>query len=275
MTHVREAVFAVYVCPACKGKLQLHENALRCEACKVTYPLVHGIPDFLLEDQEQSLKPFMRFLARTIVRLYETPLWYPRVLKQAGGKDTISMTELFRQMDVLMEVRQGMLLDVACGPGTWGRRLASPAMEVYGIDISWSMLREGMKKVAREHITHMNFAHARVEVLPFGEYQFDAAYCGGALHGFPDTVGSLREIGRTLKSGAPFVVVTFLNRDQPFLRMRRRAEARNPQMLKLHFFEVDDLGWALRQAGFEGYEPQTYGGIIIFRARKGKCEDEI
>lgn len=185
------------------------------------------------------------------------------------------MTELFRQMDVLMEVRQGMLLDVACGPGTWGRRLASPAMEVYGIDISWSMLREGMKKVAREHITHMNFAHARVEVLPFGEYQFDAAYCGGALHGFPDTVGSLREIGRTLKSGAPFVVVTFLNRDQPFLRMRRRAEARNPQMLKLHFFEVDDLGWALRQAGFEGYEPQTYGGIIIFRARKGKCEDEI
>jgi ubiquinone/menaquinone biosynthesis C-methylase UbiE len=143
-------------------------------------------------------------------------------------------------------------------------------MEVYGIDMSWSMLRDGMRKVAKEHITHMNFAHARVEALPFGVHQFDAAYCGGSLHGFPDTVGSLREIGRTLKSGAPLVVMTFLNRDQPFLHSRLRAEARNPQMLKLHFFEVDELERAIEQAGFEEYQPQVYGGIILFKVRKTK-----
>jgi SAM-dependent methyltransferase len=248
--------------------LEQAEESLRCEACQITYPLVNGIPDFLLEDREQSLNPLARFLVRTLVRLYETPLWYPRVLKQAGGKDAPSMAELFRQMDSLMDVRQGRLLDVACGPGTWGRRLASPAMEVYGIDISWSMLRQGVRVVRSQHIAHMNFAHARVEALPFGDRLFDAAYCGGALHGFPDTVGSLREIGRTLKPGSPLVVVTFLNRDQPFLRMRRRAEARDPQMLKLHFFEVDELGQALTHAGFAKYEPQVYGGIILFKARK-------
>jgi len=269
VSNSKEAL-AVYVCPACKGKLEPDENALRCGACNITYPLMDGIHNFLLEDHERSLSPFMRFMTKLIIRLYETPLWYPRILKQAGGRGAPSLAELIKQMVGLMDVRQGMLLDVACGPGTWGRRLASPAMEVYGIDISWSMLREGMRKVAREHITHMNFAHARVEKLPFGDHQFDAVYCGGALHGFPDTVGSLQEIGRTLKSGAPFVVVTFLNRDQPFLRMRRRAEARNLKMLKLHFFEIDELGWALRQAGFEGYEPQVYGGIIIFKALKGK-----
>jgi ubiquinone/menaquinone biosynthesis C-methylase UbiE len=232
--------------------------------------LADGIPDFLLEDREQSLSPLMRFLTKVIVRLYETPLWYPRVLKQAGGRDAPSMAELFHHMDNLMDVRQGMLLDVACGPGTWGRRLASSAMEVYGIDISWTMLRQGLRLVASQHITHLNFAHARVEALPFADRQFDAAYCGGALHGFPDTVGSLREIGRTLKPGAPLIVVTFLNRDQPFLRMRRRAEARNPKMLKLHFFEVDGLENALTHAGFEKYEPQVYGGVIIFRAKRGK-----
>jgi len=267
-TSIREAAFAVYVCPSCKGKLESAENALRCDACKITYPLVNGIPDFLLEDRELSLSPFMRFMTKVIVRLYETPLWYPRVLKQAGGRDAPSMAELLRQMDGLMDVRQGTLLDVACGPGTWGRRLASPTMEVYGIDISWSMLRQGVRMVARQHITNMNFAHSRVEALPFNDRQFDAAYCGGALHGFPDTVGSLREIGRTLKPGAPLVVVTFLDRDQPFLRMRRRAEARNPQMLRLHFFEVDELEQALTQAGFGNYEPQVCGGIIIFRARR-------
>jgi SAM-dependent methyltransferase len=270
ITPVHESALAAYVCPACKGKLESHENALCCDACHVTYPLVNGIPDFLLEDREQLLRPFRRYLTRVLVRLYETPLWYPRILKQAGGRNTLTLSELIRQMDVLMDIRQGVLLDVACGPGTWGRRLASPAMEVYGIDMSWSMLRDGMRKVAKEHITHMNFAHARVEALPFGGHQFDAAYCGGALHGFQDTVGSLQEIGRTLKSGAPLVVMTFLNRDQPFLRMRQRAEARNPKLLKLHFFEVDELKCALEQAGFEEYQPQVYGGIILFKARKTK-----
>ena len=267
---IRNTALAVYVCLACKGKLVPVENALRCDVCQVAYPLLNGTPDFLREDREQTLSPFVRFLTKVIVRLYETPLWYPRLLKQAGGKEAPSMEELFRQMDVLMDVRQGMLLDVACGPGTWGRRLASPAMAVYGIDISWSMLQQGMRMVERQHITNMNFSHARVEALPFGDHQFDAAYCGGALHGFPDTVGSLREIGRTLKPGAPLVVVTFLNRDQPFLRMRQRAEARNPKMLKLHFFEVPELEQALTQAGFEKYEPHVYGGVVILRARRGK-----
>lgn len=270
LTTAESSALAVYVCPACKGKLEPAENALRCDACKVTYPLLDGIPDFLLEDREQSLGQFTGAMTRLIVRLYETPLWYVPILKLAGGKGAPSYGEVIRQMGSLMDVRQGMLLDVACGPGTWGRRLASPSMEVYGIDISWSMLRQGVRAAAGKRIDAIHFAHARVEALPFHDRQFDAAYCGGALHGFPDTVGSLREIGRTLKPGAPLVVLTFLDRDQPFVRMRRRAEARNDKLLKLHMFEVPELEQALTQAGFEGYEPQVYGGVIIFKARKGK-----
>ncbi|MGE5603385.1 MAG: class I SAM-dependent methyltransferase [Nitrososphaerales archaeon] len=122
--------------------------------------------------------------------------------------------------------------------------------------------------VSETLMTTFCFAHARVEALPFRDGQFDAAYCGGALHGFPDTVGSLREIGRTLKPGAPLVVLTFLDRDQPFVRLRRRAEARNEKLLKLHMFEVPELQQALARAGFEGFEPLIYGGVIILRARK-------
>ena len=122
MTNHNDKALAVYVCPFCKGRLKLDEHALCCSVCNSAYPLVDGLPDFLLEDPEQSLSPFRCSLTKLILRLYETPLWYPRVLKQAGGRDAPSMKELFREMDVLMDVRQGMLLDVACGPGIWGRR---------------------------------------------------------------------------------------------------------------------------------------------------------
>jgi len=225
----------------------------------------------MLEDREQELGPLSRALVRSIVSLYETPLWYVPILKLAGCKGAPSYGEVIRQMVGLMDVHQGTLLDVACGPGTWGRRLASPVMPVYGIDISWSMLRQGARVASRKRIDSIHFAHARVEALPFQDRQFDAAYCGGALHGFPDTVGSLREMGRTLRPGAPLVVLTFLARDQPFVRMRRRAEARNDKLLKLHRFKVPELEQDLAQAGFEGYEPLVYGGVIIFKARKGKA----
>jgi ubiquinone/menaquinone biosynthesis C-methylase UbiE/uncharacterized protein YbaR (Trm112 family) len=260
--------FTVYACPVCRGRLEPAEHVLHCAACKITYPLVDELPDFLLEDVVQSLSPWNRSMIAAVVRLYETSLWYVPVLKLAGGKDAPGYGEVIRQMVDLMDVRQGMLLDAACGPGTWGRRLASPGMEVYGIDINWLMLRQGVRAARKEHNAHTHFAHARVEMLPFADNRFDAAYCGGALHGFPDTVGSLREIGRTLKPGAPLVILTFLNRDQPLVRMRRRAERRNNQRVKLHFFEVPELEQALDQAGFAGFEPHIYGGVIIFRTRK-------
>jgi SAM-dependent methyltransferase len=270
--HARPAsdALALYACPACKGKLETAENNLRCPPCQASYPLVGGIPDFLSEDLEQALGPRSRALMAAIVRLYETPLWYVPILKLAGGQGAPSYGEVIRQMVGLMDVREGLLLDVACGPGTWGRRLASPAMKVYGIDISWSMLRQGQRAAHARHSDPIHFARARAEALPFEDGQFDAAYCGGALHGFPDTIRALMEIGRTLKPGAPLVVLTFLNRDQPFARMRRRAEARNDQLLKLHMFEVPELEHALAQAGFECFEPSVYDGIIIFRARRAR-----
>lgn len=261
---------AVYACPVCKGSLEPAGNALRCPACQAAYPVVDGIPDFLREDREAALGPVSRALLKVLVRLYETPLWYVPILKLAGGPAAPSYAEVIRQMVRLLEVRQGLLLDVACGPGTWGRRRASPAMTVYGIDFSWSMLQQGVRMAEDGLVRAIHFAHARVEALPFHDGQFDAAYCGGALHGFPDTVGALREIGRTLKPGAPLIVLTFLNRDQPLVRLRRWAEARNDKLLKLHMFEVPELEQALAQAGFEGFEPLIYGGVIIFRTRKAK-----
>jgi SAM-dependent methyltransferase len=258
----------VYVCPARKGKLEFSENTLRCTICQLMYPRLGGISDFLPEDREQPLGQFRGAMTELIVRLYETPLWYVPILKLAGGKGAPSYGEVIRQMASLMDVREGMLMDVACGPGTWGRRLASPSMEVYGIDISWPMLRQGVRVAGRKRIDAIHFAHATVDALPFGGRQFDAAYCGGALHGFPDTVHALREIGRTLKPGAPLVVLTFLDRDQPFMRMRSRAEARNDKLMKLHFFQVPALEHDLAQAGFEDYVPQVCGVVIIFKARK-------
>jgi hypothetical protein len=42
--------YGVYACPTCKRELQSTDSTLRCNTCKVTYPIRDNIPDFILED---------------------------------------------------------------------------------------------------------------------------------------------------------------------------------------------------------------------------------
>jgi uncharacterized protein YbaR (Trm112 family) len=40
-------------CPQCHGELAVEPEALRCDACRLRYPVRDGIPDFLIEDAER------------------------------------------------------------------------------------------------------------------------------------------------------------------------------------------------------------------------------
>jgi uncharacterized protein YbaR (Trm112 family) len=49
---VSEELLQILACPKCKGKVELVENgtALQCEACRLRYPIVDGIPVMLIEE---------------------------------------------------------------------------------------------------------------------------------------------------------------------------------------------------------------------------------
>lgn len=68
--------FTIYVCPKCKGALVLEDQELICRICQLTYPIVEGIPDFVLEDSTKSTNPDFRFIKFVdwIASIYETKL---------------------------------------------------------------------------------------------------------------------------------------------------------------------------------------------------------
>lgn len=263
----------MYVCPTCKGELKQEDERLRCPACGVSYPIIEGIPDFVLEDLTQSAQPILRRVKALdrLARIYETKLWYPVVLNLYGGFGSTSLAEIRRMVSGCVTVEQGLVLDVACGPGTLGRSLASPARTVYGTDISAGMLRQGVAYAQQEGIANLYFARAKAEALPFPAGLFDAAICGGALHLFGDPVAALREIGRTMKSGAPLVVTTFVAGGKGLLRFRRVRERLRRK--GVHVFQTTELEQYLSEAGFESFQFEAYGSVLGFRARKAKEEE--
>ncbi len=259
----------IYACPLCKHLLCQEEGALRCATCAQAYPIREGIPDFILEELSRSTDPAlrrMRFIDR-MARIYETRLWYPIVLNIYGGLRSPSLARLIGAVTRKVQSAKGRVLDIACGPGTYGRRIASPSKEVFGIDVSMGMLRQGAAYIAKEGTPNVHFARARVEVLPFENGLFDAALCCGSLHLFADTVIALREMARVMKSGAILSVFTFAAGRGGVLKFRRVREWSSRHQ-GLHVFDLSTMEECLIASGFTDFQPEVSGSILTFTARK-------
>jgi ubiquinone/menaquinone biosynthesis C-methylase UbiE len=206
-------------------------------------------------------------VADRIAGIYETRLWYPIVLSVYGGFHSPSLSELVSKVSRNVQSARGRVLDVACGPGTFGRRIASPSKEVFGVDVAGRMLRQGATYAATEGNRNVHFARARVEALPFEDSLFDAVLCCGSLHLFADTVIALREMARVMKPAATLSVFTFVARRGGVLRFRRFREwsLRNHG---LHVFDLSEMEQYLTASGFRDFEPEVSGSIVIFSARR-------
>ena len=274
---IRSHSYDIYACPKCKHALEPRSGSLYCHDCALDYPILDGIPDFIAQDLEHCTDHDLRYIAKrdgsrlldVLASSYETYI-YPPVCNLYGGWHSTSLPELARHVSDIVGPTTGVILDVACGPGTYGRRMASTSRAIYGIDISLSMLRQGARYVDRDGLPNVHFARAMVEALPFPSGLFDAAICAGSLNHFPDTVLALREINRTMKAGAPLAVMCFVISDRGLLKykfMRDRVESNGG-----HVFALPDLERYVAEAGFEGFHPHLYGAIVVFSARKRPAE---
>ncbi len=263
-----EADLALFACPDCKGPLHLASVALCCTHCKEAFPIFDGIPDFLLEELDRNGSRLARWSEQYYdhqAGFYEWPRW-PLVLALYGGWGAPSFKNFLTEMMELMSLQEGLVLDVACGPGTLGRRFASPSRTVYAIDISWGALLQGLKYANQEMVHNIHYARARAEKLPFNEEEFDGAFCGAALHLFPDPLQALVEIACRLKPGAPLVGSTIIAGESGILKYK--AMRKHALQDGYHLFTPVELEDMLRQAGFRDVLQTVYGSLVLFRAEK-------
>jgi ubiquinone/menaquinone biosynthesis C-methylase UbiE/uncharacterized protein YbaR (Trm112 family) len=258
-----------YACPNCRSALVDANGGLRCASCDRFYSVVDDIPEFIAGKLSASADPQlrrMRFIDK-MAGFYESQLWYPIVMKVYGGLRAPLLPQLIHAIAGILGPVRGRVLDVACGPGTFGRKVASPAREVWGIDVSRGMLRQAAVYAAAERIPNLHFARARVEALPFSDSSFDAVICCGSLHLFADTVAALKEMARTMKPGAALAAFTFTAGEGGLLKyqaFRRWSRDRHG----LHVFTLDDLSRDLTSSGFDDFRPKVAGSVLTFSARK-------
>ncbi|MGD9081411.1 MAG: class I SAM-dependent methyltransferase [Desulfobacterales bacterium] len=94
------------------------------------------------------------------------------------------------------------VLDVACGQGNWLLAVDRMGANPSGIDISDKAI-----DICRTILPHAEFHVGSADRLPFEDKRFDVVSCLGALEHFPDPVGALKEMVRTARDDAKFLLL--------------------------------------------------------------------
>jgi len=296
-----------YVCPVCKQQLIPTAKGFFCPRDGVGYPVNNGIPDFVVEDQTKSTNPFLRAFdsaAQTYEApsSHEGPSWYG-VMDQINAELGLpSIEEMIGMLTKMVDAKNGLGLDVACGTGFVTRSIAQHMRLVYGIDLSMGMLEQATRYAREKGVGNVRFARSRAERLPFPDAVFDGVTCSLALQLFPDIVEALSEMARVMGSGArlavlapvkgdPSVYKMFLERmEEPTIKRLFESGTSIPLLLKMirnsdverlekslsqtgmHLFDVEELDTRLSQTGFKGFAYNIYGPFILFHVEKGgKC----
>lgn len=282
--------FAPLRCPSCTGDLVWRDDTVRCTDCGESIPVVDGISQFPVADDDSETTAFFDRLSP----IYETPLWFPVLYRVIGGPfaplddrrvvaeflepggadlsdparadapDTAGAEVPHTADDGVPDTAGVDVLDVACGTGRFTRYVADDAAFVWGIDTSDGMLRRARRSADRAG--HVNVAFARMDAtaLQFHADAFDRVACCWALHLFPDVAEALAEIRRVLKPGGRFAGTTLT--DDALLAIPGTKQGLQTAM-GAAVFDADELRAALGAAGFSRATFDRRGAALFFGAQ--------
>jgi len=155
------------------------------------------------------------------------------------------------------------LADVACGTGTFARRLRRrwPELRIVGLDFSPHMLRQAREAMPDDR--HVDWVRGSAEHLPLDDAAFDVVTCNNAFHLVRDQDAALAEFQRVLRPGGLLVIIDW-NRDAPSIKLinlNYEVFGRHPR----HITTTEELSEAVQSSGFEVIEEGRFAATWFWR----------
>ncbi|MFN3199232.1 MAG: class I SAM-dependent methyltransferase [Bradymonadia bacterium] len=257
-------------CPVCGSAIEAAETpGAHCTGCGRFAPSEDGCLDMMsgVSLPPSGIGPQLMHVP-PVAHIYEK-YWRPAFVT-ATARGRIS----FEQELVLVErflhlAEGGDVLDLSCGPGLFGRRLArSKRFEtVYALDRSRVMLEKCRQHCADEGIDTLNLIWGDAQRLPFKDKSLAGVHAGFAIHLWEDPQAILDECVRVLAPGGVFVASTML---RPMGgKVGETVSKISRDLARVSLFTETELRSMCHRADLRRFYAVTRGGFIVFRAESG------
>jgi ubiquinone/menaquinone biosynthesis C-methylase UbiE len=101
-------------------------------------------------------------------------------------------------------------VDLACGPGTYTRPLATRVGRAIGADLTPAMVEKARAEAARDGIANIEFVCADIYALPFANQSAGIVSCGYAFHHMTEPLRALAEMARVLQPGGRMAITDII-----------------------------------------------------------------
>ena len=215
-----------FVCPLCRGDLDVLNNGYECSVCEKKYLLHDGIPDFRVfpdpylsyqEDHERTeiiLSALEKFnLEKLLEHYWSFSDITPVALRPKFIRSVVLGEERARRMLQLLEdkipektkiVRK--VLEIGSGAGNFLALAAQRYEQVVGIDIAMRWLHVSRRRFMDMGLPTPPLVCCCAEFLPFADNSFDLIAASSTLEFVRDQQKVLSECARTLsKDGTLYI----------------------------------------------------------------------
>lgn len=220
--------------------------------------IIKALPSELSEENMQRLKKFGAFMF--LYNFAQDHFVRPRIHKADPKRHRQILNNL------ISPVKESHVLDIACGTGGAIPHFDS-SNEYTGLDLSYSMLKQAVKKAKKKSFREFRFIQGNAEELLLGDESFEFALMDTALHMIPKYQLAIAEVARVLTKGGVFVCST------PVVGISKEFDTtwkKISDKRALHSFTEADIQDVCSRNGLNYSRFDTNGGVLYFRARKEK-----
>ncbi|MFE7131354.1 methyltransferase domain-containing protein [Streptomyces sp. NPDC057638] len=266
------ALFAPHLgalrCPACAGALAGEGGVASCGGCAARYPVAGGILDLTAPVAGgEAGADFLEKLSRVpSMGLFYEAVARPAFLRVSGSNWGGAVTPGDEDAYLAAHVRpvDGPVLDLGAGAGRWTAVLAEAvgAGRLIALDSALPMLT-----VLRGRLPQVPAVLASAAELPFADASLGAVVCWNALQAFyADAGAAIAEVGRVLRPGGTFTLMTFRRSQDPVYGYFQSAHRFPQHQGGLQLFDPADLRRWLSNAGLVVREESGPGTFVFLTA---------
>lgn len=150
-----------------------------------------------------------------------------------------------------------VVLDFACGTGSFACLISSDVQEIHAIDISSKMLEIAEGKARSREIENVNFMHATIFDQRFKEGSFDVILAFNILHLVENLPEVMQRINWLLQPGGTFISDTPCLSEKPLVRIVTAILSKLPMLPHVENFSITELKTSIANRNFQIIETQN------------------
>ena len=248
-------------CPKCKNAVCVQipsiplngiEKFLCCTFCRVVFPVIGGMPVFVMKNELVSFGRRMDSMRVLYAHFYESLTNFMFI--PCGGTES-ARHEVIDRLEI---PEKALVLETGIGTGDNLPYLydRSPACTFFGIDNQQIMLDKCARNLLQFNIRAELFL-TNAELLPFRDHVFDVVFHLGAINIFRDKKKAILEMIRVAKAGTKIVIA---DETEKAGKLYRIFTGKQPEIIP----PVDLVPETMRDIRLETIW-KGYGYVIEFR----------